>query len=158
MALEVLGAMLAERDGVWDRPDGDWLPGPATEAQRHANSLYRLGSLALRRNELGVAARWLAAATRQQHPGAVLRLAAASSRITSPTSDWCVRNLVGWAAVLGHSDEIRLAPLLSDPGAKVETGDWDDPEFAPEIWLALNPDPPSAGIRNARDLPHGEGP
>ncbi|MFG2986229.1 hypothetical protein ACGFYQ_34095 [Streptomyces sp. NPDC048258] len=49
--------------------------------------------------------------------------------------------LVGWAAVLGHGDGIRLVPLLSNPDAQAKTGDWEDPEFAPEILLALSTAP-----------------
>ncbi|MFE3608354.1 hypothetical protein [Streptomyces goshikiensis] len=56
-------------------------------------------------------------------------------------SDSCVRTLVEWAAVLGHGDGVRLAPLLSNPDAQVATGNWADPEFAPEILLALNAKP-----------------
>lgn len=135
--IDELLSMLAKRDGVWDRPDGDWVPGPATEARRHANSLYRLGSRALRRNELPVACAWLAAATREHHPGAVFRLAAASSRLDSHQTEWAVRMLVGWAAVLGHQDAVRLAPLLSGR-ARPSVGDgWEDEEFALELLAVL---------------------
>ncbi|MER7338807.1 hypothetical protein ABT403_13245 [Streptomyces sp. NPDC000075] len=136
MTLKDLLARLDVREGVWDRPDG-WLPGPVTKTQRRANSLYRLGSKALRRNAVEAAARWLAEATRDEHPGAVFRLAAAASRMESPNSDWAVRMLVGWAAVLKHRDAVQLAPLLSNRDAMLSVGAWDDPEFTPEILQAL---------------------
>ncbi|MFD0352907.1 hypothetical protein ACFVHW_04045 [Streptomyces sp. NPDC127110] len=126
-----------DRDGVWDMPDGDWVPEGATDAQREANVFYRLGSKALRRDDLDTAARWLVLAMPENHPGAVFRLAAAASRMNSSRTDWAVRILVGLACVLEHGDAVRLRPLLSNRRAPVKAGTWEDPEFAPEILEAL---------------------
>lgn len=99
MTVEVLRSLLAERDGVWNRPDGDWLAGPATEAQRVANSSYRLGSKALCRNELDPALRWLTAATTRSEPSARMRTVPADLQgLSRPTTHTPAAIAAAWLA------------------------------------------------------------
>ncbi|MCX4739517.1 ATP-binding protein [Streptomyces antibioticus] len=74
----------------WDRPSGDWgtspTAGPAAHAlgdderRRDANSAYRLGTKALRREDLETARHWFEIASEQGHPGAAFRLTAVHLR------------------------------------------------------------------------------
>ncbi|MFF0591998.1 hypothetical protein [Streptomyces antibioticus] len=74
----------------WDRPSGDWgtspTAGPAAHAlgdderRRDANSAYRLGTKALRREDLETARHWFEIASEQEHPGAAFRLTAVHLR------------------------------------------------------------------------------
>ncbi|MGN9760170.1 hypothetical protein [Streptomyces sp. SD31] len=97
---------------VWDRPDGDF--GPLSdlyeldvEARQEANSLYRLGSKALGRDELSTAADWLGSAAAAGHPGALFRLALVALRSGKDWKDnaWF---LIAEAARHGHGDAQRL--------------------------------------------------
>ncbi|MEU9196585.1 IclR family transcriptional regulator domain-containing protein [Streptomyces hundungensis] len=96
----------------WDRPDGDFGPlshtyrlGPDARAQ--ANSLFRLGSKALARDELSTATDWLGQAASAGHPGALFRLAVAALRAGE---DWEQEAtfLIAEAARHGHGDARRL--------------------------------------------------
>ncbi|MFD5589430.1 IclR family transcriptional regulator C-terminal domain-containing protein [Streptomyces sp. NPDC127063] len=103
---------LAGPPDFWDRPDGDF--GPLTdlyeldvEARQRANSLYRLGSKALDRDELSTAADWLGSAAAAGHPGALFRLALVALLSGKDWKDeaWF---LVAEAARHGHGDAERL--------------------------------------------------
>ncbi|MFG2284005.1 hypothetical protein ACGFNQ_35635 [Streptomyces asoensis] len=96
----------------WDRPDGDF--GPLSdlydldsEARQEANSLYRLGSKALGRDELSTAADMLGSAAAAGHPGALFRLALVALRSGENWKDnaWF---LVAEAARHGHGDAQQL--------------------------------------------------
>ncbi|MFE1384252.1 IclR family transcriptional regulator C-terminal domain-containing protein [Streptomyces sp. NPDC058740] len=96
----------------WDRPGGDFGPPnhlstQGTEARQRANSLYRLGSKALLRDELATAVDWLAAAAAAGHPGALFRLAVITLRAGEEWED-DARYLLAEAAELGHGDARRL--------------------------------------------------
>ncbi len=150
---QLLADLAGPRD-FWDRPDGDF--GPLTdlytlssEAARRVNSLYRLGTRALLRGELGPAADCLGAAAESGHPGALFKLAALVSRAGRRQDDH-VRFLVAEAARHGHGDAFRLlsatarpAPTATDSMVATE-----DPEFFDEIRAALGlpPAPPSTGL------------
>jgi hypothetical protein len=103
---------LAGPPDFWDRPDGDF--GPLShlyeldvEARQQANSLYRLGSKALGRDELSTAADCLGSAAAAGHPGALFRLALVALRSGKEWKDnaWF---LVAEAARHGHGDAQRL--------------------------------------------------
>ncbi|SNT58441.1 DNA-binding transcriptional regulator, IclR family [Actinacidiphila glaucinigra] len=136
---ELLNALAGPAD-FWDRPAGDWdshdthspanVP-DAIERRKDANSAYRLGSKALRRGDLDLAYRWLAAACEQRHPGGAFRRAVvvlragntALQRRNVPGSGEQRINLV-WrllavAARWGHQDARHLvaqAGREADPG------------------------------------------
>ncbi|MEU9706947.1 hypothetical protein AB0E14_39535, partial [Streptomyces sp. NPDC047981] len=96
---------------TWDRPNGDFGPldrlSPySVDARKKANSLYRLGSKALLRGELGPAVDWLGAAAAAGHPGALFRLAVITLRAGEEwTED--ARFLLVEAAQHGHGDARR---------------------------------------------------
>ncbi|MFD6874405.1 MULTISPECIES: hypothetical protein [unclassified Streptomyces] len=141
---------LAYRRDFWDRPDGDWGMEPlageeALERRRHANICYMMGSQALARGDLNIAESRLGVATGEQHPGAWFRYAVVVLRMGprvfggDGAHAWLCF-LVNSAADAGHKDAERLLPLLRDPSAELPScgdGDWDDPEFGPEILAAL---------------------
>ncbi|MFI9769598.1 IclR family transcriptional regulator C-terminal domain-containing protein [Streptomyces sp. NPDC052415] len=138
-------AQLAGPHDYWDRPGGDF--GPLTdvyalgaEASQRANSLYRLGSKALRRGELGPAADCLGAAAECGHPGALFKLAALACRSGGSCED--VRFLVAEAARHGHGDA-RLLLSAADHAAPAATAE--DPEFFEEIRSALGVPPSRSG-------------
>ncbi|MFE9406368.1 IclR family transcriptional regulator C-terminal domain-containing protein [Streptomyces sp. NPDC006530] len=110
--LLALMGRLAGAPDHWDRPDGDF--GPLShnyhldrEARAQANSLFRLGSKALARDELSTAADWLGQAASAGHPGALFRLAVAALRAGE---DWAQEAtfLIAEAARHGHGDARRL--------------------------------------------------
>ncbi|MFD7972549.1 IclR family transcriptional regulator domain-containing protein [Streptomyces clavifer] len=124
----------------WDRPDGDF--GPLDDlnsltavARQRANSLYRLGSKALLRNELSSAADLLGEAAAAGHPGALFRLALAALR----TGDGWTEDawfLIAEAARHGHGDARRLLlarSSLSTAPAGGTVGDVEDETFLEEI-------------------------
>jgi hypothetical protein len=134
---------LAGPPDFWDRPDGDF--GPLShlyeldvEARQQANSLYRLGSKALGRDELPTAADCLGSAAAAGHPGALFRLALVALRSDKDWKDnaWF---LVAEAARHGHSDAQRL--LASSAGRRPSpTGDApliEDTSFFEEVRLLL---------------------
>ncbi|MEU6934422.1 IclR family transcriptional regulator C-terminal domain-containing protein [Streptomyces sp. NPDC046374] len=138
-----------EHQDYWDRPEGDWGPAetapPADEAtwwddRAQANTLYVLGSRALRRGELKQAAYWLGRAAEHEHPGALFRLAVIASRILGTRgtrgTDRTVF-LISEAARCGHADarylmrrRLGLPPGREKPGGQ-------DPEFYAELADAL---------------------
>ncbi len=86
---QVLADSQSQTD-FWDRPSGDWGNSStavgATHAsgygdrRRDANSAYRLGTKALRREDLPTARLWFEIASEQEHPGAAFRLTAVHLR------------------------------------------------------------------------------
>ncbi|AJT70108.1 hypothetical protein T261_8516 [Streptomyces lydicus] len=137
--LAELLAHLAGPPDFWDRPGGDFGPLTAVyaltvEERAHANSLYRLGSKALGRDELLPAADWLGAAAEAGHPGALFRMAALTVRAGG---DGCesVRFLVAEAARHGHGD---ARALLTAQAGRMVTGQpaypvIEDPRFFDEV-------------------------
>ncbi|MFJ6501603.1 hypothetical protein OG280_40980 (plasmid) [Streptomyces virginiae] len=130
---------LAGPPDVWDRPDGDFGPltdsyGLSQEEREHANSMYRLGSKALSRDDLLRAANWLGSAAEAGHPGALFRMAALTARAGGSVDD--VRFLVAEAARHKHGDAERL--LAGTVGRRV-SGAWtmQDPEFFDEVRLGM---------------------
>ncbi|MFF2793139.1 IclR family transcriptional regulator C-terminal domain-containing protein [Streptomyces sp. NPDC058049] len=130
---------LAGPPDVWDRPDGDFGPltasyGLSQEEREHANSMYRLGSKALRRGEMLRAAEWLGSAAEAGHPGALFRMAALTARTGGSVDD--VRFLVAEAARHKHGDAERL--LAGTVGRRI-SGGWtiQDPEFFDEVRLGM---------------------
>ncbi|MEV3971282.1 hypothetical protein AB0K68_24530 [Streptomyces sp. NPDC050698] len=108
----------------WDRPAGDWGPGPAGApgtpagtARADANSAYRLATKALRRGELDAARAAFAFALAEQHPGAAFRIVLTEPRrlsVSIPTGSgktesfvWVVKHLMA-AARWGHADAQQL--------------------------------------------------
>ncbi|AIJ12725.1 hypothetical protein SLITK23_58300 [Streptomyces lividans] len=74
-------ALLADLRGpadFWDRPDGVWgatgpLPAATAEDRQDANTAYRMGTKALRRQDRSSARRWFTLACTEKHPGAAFR-------------------------------------------------------------------------------------
>lgn len=146
----------------WDRPDGDF--GPLThlykldaEGRERANSLYRLGSKALGRRELSIAADWLGESASAGHPGALFRLTLVVPRASAGWADdaWF---LIEEAARHGHGDAERLlaaaAGHLPVSGAPLRT---EDPSFFEEVRRLLGiplhllqPEPRAALPRSGR--------
>ncbi|MFE5518372.1 hypothetical protein ACFQ9Q_11675 [Streptomyces virginiae] len=133
-------------EDFWDRPEGDWGDAPGSdavlEARCHANSCYRLGSFALDIKQPGLAANWLHAAMKEDHPGAWFRTAVVVSRrgpaVFGDGAFDYIRYLVRRAADLGHGDAQQMRPLLVDQAADVPTlTTWEDPEYGPEVLAAL---------------------
>ncbi|MEV6399211.1 IclR family transcriptional regulator C-terminal domain-containing protein [Streptomyces sp. NPDC051907] len=136
--VELMGALAGPPD-VWDRPGGDFgklaeTVEPDRASRERANSLYRLGSQALGRNELHDAADWLGEAASCGHPGALFRLVVVALRAGE---DWGkeARFLVAEAARLGHGDASRLLNALGHrrpaPGAGVPRVE--DAEYFEEV-------------------------
>ncbi|KUL37250.1 hypothetical protein ADL12_18265 [Streptomyces regalis] len=148
---------LAGPPDVWDRPDGDF--GPLSdlyeldiEARQEANSLYRIGSKALSRDELSTAADLLGSAAAAGHPGALFRLALVALR---SGKDWIDNAwfLVAEAARHGHGDAQRLltAPASCRPSPAGSAPLIEDTSFFEEVRLLLGvalpliePTPPGA--------------
>ncbi|MFD7978786.1 IclR family transcriptional regulator C-terminal domain-containing protein [Streptomyces sp. NPDC059071] len=148
LAPEVAAGLLTLMDRLtgpadfWDRPEGDFGPlahlyGLDTEARQRANSLYRLGSKALGRDELATAADWLGAAAAAGHPGALFRLALVALRAGEDWSDnaWF---LIAEAARHGHGDASRL--LAARAGRSSSANDSpaaEDEPFSEEVFNRL---------------------
>ncbi|WP_406187953.1 IclR family transcriptional regulator C-terminal domain-containing protein [Streptomyces sp. NBC_01006] len=131
-------AQLAGPRDYWDRPEGDF--GPLSHLYRLtpseralANSLYRLGSKALAREEMERAVECLGAAAEAGHPGALFRLAVVTARTNGPLAE--VRFLIAEAARHGHGDAERL--LAANAGRLTATPGTEDPQYAGELRLAL---------------------
>ncbi|RST04173.1 hypothetical protein EF905_33945, partial [Streptomyces sp. WAC05374] len=173
-----LTELLRELEGTrdyWDRPGGSWDPaadggagdgdaaaGDAGEVHALANSFYRLGTKALRRDELGTAADWLGLAAERNHPGAFFRLAVVVHRRFGAEGRDDARFLVAEAARHGHGDarallrEARASGPHPGPGAPgAHERPPQDPEFADDVRAALGlSDTPSPPIRMG---PHAAG-
>ncbi|MEU9705766.1 IclR family transcriptional regulator C-terminal domain-containing protein [Streptomyces sp. NPDC047981] len=138
-----LMSRLAGPPDFWDRPDGDLGPlaesyGTGREERGRANSLYRLGSKALGRDELTSAAQWLGEAAAVGHPGALFRLAVVALRAGGPWTD-DAGYLVAEAARHGHGDAARLLAALGNrraaPGTATPLDE--DAEFFEEVRTGL---------------------
>lgn len=134
---------LAGPPDFWDRPDGEFGPLSASyetgrEERERANSLYRLGSKALGRNELASAARWLGDAAAVGHPGALFRLAVVALRAGGQWAD-DASYLVAEAARHGHGDAARLLSALGNrrPAPGTATPLCEDTEFFEELRTRL---------------------
>ncbi len=143
---ELLGRLTGAPD-FWDRPCGDF--GPLTseyalsaEKRAHANSLYRLGTKALAREELESAADWLGAAAEAGHPGALFRLAALTARVRGQGHE-SVRFLVAEAARHGHGDarELLAASAHHASADSPAHSALEDPQFVDEVRAALRRGP-----------------
>ncbi|WP_405467503.1 hypothetical protein [Streptomyces canus] len=139
---------LAGPPDVWDRPDGDF--GPLSdlyeldvEARQEANSLYRLGSKALGRDELSMAADLLGSAAAAGHPGALFRLALVALRSGKDWEDnaWF---LVAEAARHGHGDAQRILTASAGrrPSPTGNAPQIEDTSFFEEVRLLLGVAPP----------------
>ncbi|MGW2918202.1 IclR family transcriptional regulator domain-containing protein [Streptomyces angustmyceticus] len=113
--VQLMGMLVGPPD-FWYRPDGDFGRLANTvqrdaAARKRANSLYRIGSRALDRQELQDAANWLGEAASCGHPGALFRLAVVALRAGE---DWKgeAAFLIAEAARLGHGDAARLLRAL----------------------------------------------
>ncbi|MER7957055.1 IclR family transcriptional regulator C-terminal domain-containing protein [Streptomyces sp. NPDC096030] len=141
-----LGALIGRLAGppdFWDRPEGEF--GPLTDAyetsreeRERANSLYRLGSKALARDELVPAAQWLGEAASAGHPGALFRLAVVALRAGGEWAD-DAGYLVAEAARHGHGDAARLLSALGHrrPRPGTPTPAPEDPRYAEEVRTRL---------------------
>ncbi|MFJ5552506.1 IclR family transcriptional regulator C-terminal domain-containing protein [Streptomyces sp. NPDC093225] len=134
--VELLAALRGPAD-FWDRPEGDFGPlsalyGLDRDAWERANSLYLLGSKALGRGELAVAADWLGEAAAAGHPGAMFRMTAVTLRAGA---DWVdeARFLVAEAARHGHGDAARLLAGLAHRRPATEPGEPEDGQFFDEV-------------------------
>lgn len=130
-------AKLSEPVDFWDRPGGDFGPlsglyGLDRDGWERANSLYLLGSKALGRGELAVAADWLGEAAAAGHPGAMFRMAALTLQAGA---DWIdeARFLVAEAARHGHGDAARLLAGLAHRRPEKEPGEPEDQQFFDEV-------------------------
>ncbi|WP_053849079.1 sel1 repeat family protein [Streptomyces sp. NRRL B-24085] len=172
---ELLALMdqLAGPPDTWDRPNGDF--GPLTdlyeldaEARRQANSLYRLGSKALSRDELATAADSLGSAAAAGHPGALFRLALVALRSGADWKDnaWF---LIAEAARHGHGDAQRLLAAVADRPVTGDAPVIEDTSFfeevrhllgvAPSLHRAAAPETPQAPGRRSDppDVCHATG-
>ncbi|WP_438295913.1 IclR family transcriptional regulator domain-containing protein [Streptomyces sp. HUAS TT7] len=159
-----LADQLAGPPDHWDRPEGDFGPLTSTyqldrDTLERANSLFRLGSKALVRNELTTATHWLGQAASAGHPGALFRLAVVALRAGE---DWEQEAtfLIAEAARHGHGDARRL--LAGTARRRPVSGPVliEDPQFfdeirerlaIPEDVLLPAPDSaPTAGTRQSR--------
>ncbi|MGW6563856.1 IclR family transcriptional regulator domain-containing protein [Streptomyces sp. NPDC054975] len=134
---------LAGPPDFWDRPDGAFGPlaetyGAGREERERANSLYRLGSKALGRDELTSAAQWLGEAAAVGHPGALFRLAVVALRAGGEWAD-DGSYLVAEAARHGHGDAARLLAALGNrrPAGGTATLLCEDTEFFEEVRTRL---------------------
>ncbi|MEV6684553.1 hypothetical protein AB0N28_04330 [Streptomyces sp. NPDC051130] len=139
---------LDRRADFWDRPDGDWGAGVpefdvTQEMRRHANSCYRMGSLALARQDWRFAERWLCRAMEADHPGAWFRFAALvcsrGAKVFGGDGHGAyVRYLVEGAAGFGHGDAQRMRPLLTNRSAALPPfTSWEDPDYGPDVLATL---------------------
>ncbi|MFG2773142.1 IclR family transcriptional regulator C-terminal domain-containing protein [Streptomyces sp. NPDC048350] len=140
--VELMGRLAGPPD-FWDRPEGEF--GPLTdtyetgrEERERANSLYRLGSKALARDELVAAAQWLGEAASAGHPGALFRLAVVALRAGGEWAD-DAGYLVAEAARHGHGDATRLLGALGHrrPGPGTATAVPEDPRYYEEVRTRL---------------------
>jgi DNA-binding IclR family transcriptional regulator len=163
-ALAELLDRLTGAPDFWDRPCGDF--GPLTteyalslEKRAHANSLYRLGSKSLARDELLSAADWLGAAAEAGHPGALFRLAALTARVRGPGHE-SVRFLVAEAARHGHGDARELLAASARPtGAESPAHTaLEDPQFVDEVRAGLGCGPPAEPATKQEGVGAGERP
>ncbi|WP_407284785.1 IclR family transcriptional regulator C-terminal domain-containing protein [Streptomyces sp. BP-8] len=160
---ELLGRLTGAPD-FWDRPCGDF--GPLTseyalsaEKRAHANSLYRLGSKALAREELESAADWLGAAAEAGHPGALFRLAALTTRVRGQGHE-SVRFLVAEAARHGHGDarELLAASAHHASAESPAHSALEDPQFVDEVRAGLRCGPPAEPATHQEGVRAGERP
>ncbi|MFF8833175.1 IclR family transcriptional regulator C-terminal domain-containing protein [Streptomyces sp. NPDC015131] len=157
---ELLRELEGPRD-FWDRPYGSGdggAPDEAEEDRGRANSCYRLGTRALRRDELGAAADWLGRAAEQGHPGALFRLAVVVHRRLGPEGREDAEFLVAEAARCGHGDAGALLRAATGGPVPTGAGDREDPEFADEVREALGLPravPRPGGVRDAGPYPAG---
>jgi hypothetical protein len=113
----------------WDRPDGEFGPlahlyALSEKERERANSLYRLGSKALLRNDLRLAVDLLGEAATDGHPGALFRLALAALRAGDEHREEDAWFLIAEAARHGHGDARRLLRAGAGLGAAAdETAD-----------------------------------
>lgn len=140
--VELIGRLAGPPD-FWDRPDGTFGPLAETyetgrEDRERANSLYRLGSKALGRDELTSAAQWLGEAAAVGHPGALFRLAVVALRAGGEWAD-DASYLVAEAARHGHGDAARLLAALGNrrPAPGTATPLCEDTEFFEEVRTRL---------------------
>ncbi|MEU6981869.1 IclR family transcriptional regulator C-terminal domain-containing protein [Streptomyces sp. NPDC046324] len=173
--VELMGRLAGPPD-FWDRPEGEF--GPLTgayetgrEERERANSLYRLGSKALARDELVAAAQWLGEAASAGHPGALFRLAVVALRAGGEWADEA-GYLVAEAARHGHGDATRLLSALGHrrPGPGTATAVPEDPRYFEEVRTRLRvpeemlraepgtPRPGTAGDGHSRVRGGGEPP
>ncbi|MFJ8871314.1 IclR family transcriptional regulator C-terminal domain-containing protein [Streptomyces sp. NPDC102473] len=147
----------------WDRHDGNFGPldrlnALTAEERQRANSLYRLGSKALLRNELSSAVSLLGEAAASGHPGALFRLALAALRAGGSWAEeaWF---LIAEAARHGHGDARQLLTTCAGHGAADAANTFSDVEddvFLNEICEHLGELPPRHGPvvpSSARTLP-----
>ncbi|MEU6896230.1 IclR family transcriptional regulator C-terminal domain-containing protein [Streptomyces sp. NPDC046557] len=134
-------AKLSAPADFWDRPGGDFGPlsglyGLDRDEWERANSLYLLGSKALGRGELAVAADWIDEAAAAGHPGAMFRMAALTLQAGA---DWIdeARFLVAEAARHGHGDAARLLAGLAHRRPEEEPGEAEDQEYFDEVRAGL---------------------
>ncbi|MEV3987358.1 IclR family transcriptional regulator C-terminal domain-containing protein [Streptomyces sp. NPDC049837] len=161
--------LLRELEGTrdfWDRPYGTCDPdagGDAEEERARANSFYRLGTKALRRDELGTAADWLGRAAERDHPGALFRLAVVVHRRFGAEGRDDARFLVAEAARHGHGDAgALLCEATAGAGRRLNEVQAQDPEFIDDVRAALGlsrtpsppvpMDPPAAGAPAADNV------
>ncbi|MFE1776161.1 IclR family transcriptional regulator C-terminal domain-containing protein [Streptomyces sp. NPDC059008] len=163
-ALAELLDRLTGAPDFWDRPCGDF--GPLTteyalspEKRAHANSLYRLGSKALARDELRSAADWLGAAAEAGHPGALFRLAALTARVRGQGHE-SVRFLVAEAARHGHGDARGLLAASARPAGAESPAHTalEDPQFVDEVRAGLGGGPPAGPATQQGGVGAGERP
>lgn len=136
-----LMAELAGPPDHWDRPDGDLGPlsglyGLDRDGWERANSLYRMGSKALGRGELAVAANWLGEAAEAGHPGAMFRMAVVTLRAGEDWADEALF-LVAEAARHGHADAGRLLAGLAHRRPTREAPECEDPTYFEEVRTRL---------------------
>ncbi|MFJ9026727.1 hypothetical protein ACIRPU_43355 [Streptomyces sp. NPDC102259] len=140
--LALLDKMAGPSD-FWDRPDGDFGPlsdlyEPDSEARQEANSLYRLGSKALGRDELSTAADFLGSAAAAGHPGALFRLALVALRSGENWKEhaWF---LIAEAARHGHGDAQQLLTASAGhrPSLTGGTTPIEDPQYVEEVRVLL---------------------
>lgn len=127
----------------WDRPDGGFGPldhhyALDADGRQQANSMFRLGSKALLRDELAAAAHLLGAAAAAGHPGALFRLAVVAPRSGESWKEdaWF---LVAEAARHGHGDARRLLTQSDGQGTDVDRAE--DETFFEEIRAQLGQAP-----------------
>ncbi|MEU9298509.1 IclR family transcriptional regulator C-terminal domain-containing protein [Streptomyces sp. NPDC048266] len=141
--LRTLRRRVLSPSDFWDRPDGCF--GPLDDrysldapGRQQANSMFRLGSKALLRDELAAAADLLGVAAAAGHPGALFRLAVVALRSGAGWREdaWF---LVAEAARHGHGDARRL--LTPTDGDGMDVDQVEDEVFFEEISAQLGQPP-----------------
>ncbi|KPI02414.1 transcriptional regulator, IclR family [Actinobacteria bacterium OV450] len=133
----------------WDRADGDWgtpASPDALDRREHANSCYRMGSKALRRDDGRLAVTWLTNACMELHPGAAFRLAVALWRQAYDRGRAAdvreqVLGVLDAAVRFGHADAHVLLDMYTRSGPqeyRLTSHSWQDPEFVPAVIQLLN--------------------